>query len=84
VLLYVEGDPAAQPRAVPPPSGVFTVWHEIAMRPGDQYTIPPNTLHWFQGGDGGAVVSEFSSQSRDDLDYFSDPELKRQTDVLAG
>jgi D-lyxose ketol-isomerase len=49
----------------------------IELRPGGQYTIPPNTLHWFQAGDEGAVVSEFSSTSRDELDVFTDPRVIR-------
>ena len=31
----------------------YTVFHEIVLNPGDQYTIPPDTLHWFQADDGG-------------------------------
>jgi D-lyxose ketol-isomerase len=50
----------------------------IALRPGDQVTIPPDTLHWFQAGEGGAVVTEFSSTSRDDLDVFTDPRIVRE------
>ena len=50
----------------------------IALGPGDQYTISPDTLHWFQAGPEGAVVSEFSSASRDDLDVFTDPEVRRE------
>ena len=50
---------------------------EIVLRPGEQHTIPPDTLHWFQAGEEGAVVSEFSSASRDDLDVFTDPEIRR-------
>jgi D-lyxose ketol-isomerase len=49
----------------------------LELRPGDQYTIPPDTLHWFRAGDEGAVVSEFSSPSRDDLDVFTDPRIVR-------
>jgi len=56
---------------------------EIVLRPGEQFTIPPDTLHWFQAGPEGAVVSEFSSTSRDDLDVFTDPAIKRGT-VVAG
>ncbi len=55
----------------------YTVFHEIELNPGDQYTIPPNTLHWFQAGPNGAVVSEFSSPSRDELDVFTDPAIRR-------
>jgi D-lyxose ketol-isomerase len=50
---------------------------EIVLAPGEQYTIPPDTLHWFQAGPEGAVVSEFSTQSRDELDVFSDPQIVR-------
>jgi D-lyxose ketol-isomerase len=50
---------------------------ELVLRPGDQYTIPPDTLHWFQGGDEGAIVSEFSTRSRDEADVFTDPRIVR-------
>jgi D-lyxose ketol-isomerase len=50
---------------------------EIALEPGEQWTIPPDTLHWFQAGDDGAVVSEFSTRSRDETDVFSDPLIVR-------
>ena len=50
---------------------------QITLRPGEQFTIPPDTLHWFQAREEGAVVSEFSSTSRDDLDVFTDPRIVR-------
>ena len=50
---------------------------EIVLRPGEQHTIPPDTLHWFQAGKAGAIVSEFSSASRDELDVFTDDEIRR-------
>jgi D-lyxose ketol-isomerase len=62
---------------------LYTVGHEIRLEPGDQHTIPPNTLHWFQAGPEGAVVTEFSSASRDELDVFSDPAVHRAT-VVSG
>ncbi len=49
----------------------------VLLRPGDQRMIPPDTLHSFRAGDEGAVVSEFSSTSRDDLDVFTDPRIVR-------
>jgi D-lyxose ketol-isomerase len=52
---------------------------EIVLHPGEQFTIPPNTLHRFQAGPEGAVVSEFSSTNRDDLDVFTDPDVQRST-----
>lgn len=55
----------------------ITVWHEVILEPGQQYTIQPDTLHWFQGGEEGAVVSEFSTTSYDEYDIFTDPRIKR-------
>ena len=49
----------------------------ILLRPGEQFTIPPDTLHWFQAGGEGAIVSEFSTRSRDERDVFSDPRIVR-------
>ena len=79
VWLYVEGEPATPIQAQLPSesSPYYTVFHEIALRPGEQYTIPCNTLHWFQGGPEGAIVSEFSSSSRDEFDIFTDPRIRR-------
>ena len=54
----------------------------IMLGPGDQYTIPPDTRHWFKAGAEGAVVSEFSSTSRDDLDVFTDPAIRRAPELL--
>ncbi|MFL5961470.1 MAG: D-lyxose/D-mannose family sugar isomerase [Gaiellaceae bacterium] len=53
----------------------------VELKPGEQFTIPPDTLHWFQAGKEGAVVSEFSSTSRDDLDVFTDPRIVRASAV---
>jgi len=50
---------------------------DILLGPGEQYTIPPNTLHRFEAGDEGAIVSEFSTTSRDGLDVFTDPRIVR-------
>jgi D-lyxose ketol-isomerase len=81
VYLYVEGEPTREAKAQPPRPEHYTVWHEVALKPGQQYTIPPDTLHWFQSGPAGAIVSEFSTQSRDELDVFTDPEIERATRV---
>jgi D-lyxose ketol-isomerase len=83
VWLYVEGEPK-QVIAAHIPEGseqYYTVFHEIELHPGDQYTIPPNTWHWFQSGDEGAIVSEFSSPSYDEFDLFMDPRIHRLTRV---
>jgi D-lyxose ketol-isomerase len=50
---------------------------EIVLRPGEQFTIEPDTLHWFQAGPEGAVLSEFSTRSRDEMDVFTDSRIVR-------
>jgi D-lyxose ketol-isomerase len=84
VYLYVEGEPTEN-IACRPPEGredTYTIWHQIELNPGDQYTIYPNTLHWFQAGAEGAVVSEFSTRSTDENDIFTDPEIQRLTRIV--
>ena len=76
VYLYVEGEPTPEPHAEPP-EGRYTARHEIALSPGEQYTIYPNTKHWFKAGGEGAVISEFSTKSYDEYDLFTDPAVKR-------
>jgi D-lyxose ketol-isomerase len=83
VYLYVPGAKTSPAHGVPP-SGrerYYTVWHEVILRPGEQYTLAPDTLHWFQSGDEGAVVSEFSTRSRDESDIFTDPDIGRATQI---
>lgn len=83
VYLYVPGAKTSQPHCQPPPGRekYYTVWQEIILMPGEQYTLSPDTLHWFQAGDEGAIVSEFSTRSRDETDIFTDPDIKRTTEV---
>ena len=66
--------------------GAVTLWvgdDRIVLGPGEQHTIPPDTLHRFQAGPEGAVVTEFSSASRDDLDVFTDPAIRRAPEVVS-
>ena len=83
VYLYVEGEATPNPVCQPPKqrANTYNVWHEIKLEPGQQYTIMPHTWHWFQGGDSGALVSEFSTCSRDEYDVFVDQEIRRATVV---
>src|ERR1700758_236845 len=46
VYLYVEGGATSAPQARVADRDHFTAWHEIVLGPGEQHTIPPNTLHW--------------------------------------
>ena len=63
-------------RRGPRPSGKRGVVHrapQSCSAGGRAVTIPPNTWHWFAAGADGAIVSEFSSTSRDELDQWADP-----------
>ena len=85
VYLYVEGEPAPNPKAkvLSEYRKYLSVWKEIVLRPGDQYTLLENTKHWFQAGDEGCVVSEFSSASVDEEDVFTDPRVRRVPEIEA-
>lgn len=83
VYLHVPGEETRNPYAKPPEERrkYYTAQKEIVLTPGKQYTISPNTPHWFQAGDRGAVISEFSSKSVDVADIFTDPKVERITKV---
>lgn len=74
--LYVEGE-STKPIKAKLPNTPVTVFKEIELNAGEQYTLMPNTLHWFQAGDKGAIISEFSTMSTDEFDVFTDKRIKR-------
>lgn len=55
----------------------FTAFKKLILKPGEQFTIAPNTKHWFVAREKGAVISEFSSNSEDASDIFTDPRVDR-------
>lgn len=83
VYLYVTGEKNCKPKldGLENYKEYLKVSHEIILNPGDQYTLIPDTLHWFRAGDEGAVVSEFSTTSTDDQDIFTDPRINRFTKI---
>ena len=81
VYLYVDGDGEQKDICAAVPDSDVTVFHEVILRPGQQYTIVPGTRHWFQGGPDGAVVSEFSTHSTDETDFFTDKNIIRETKI---
>lgn len=83
VFLYVPGAPTTNPKGIVPVNRkqAFTVWHEVILLPGEQYTLQPDTLHWFQGGPEGAIVSEFSTRSVDEADIFTDQDIQRIPEI---
>ena len=84
VYLYVPGAPTNRPKARPPAGSeaYYTVQHEVCLKPGDQFTLLPDTLHWFQAGPKGAIVSEFSTRSTDEADFFTDTRIKRLPELV--
>ncbi|MBQ7525723.1 MAG: D-lyxose/D-mannose family sugar isomerase [Abditibacteriota bacterium] len=81
VYLYINGEPTENIKATVP-NEYFQVRHEIVLHPGEQATMEPGTLHWFQAGPEGAIVSEFSSTSSDETDIFTDPNIKRIPEIV--
>jgi D-lyxose ketol-isomerase len=85
VYLYMQGERTGTPACSPPPGSeqYYTVFREVCLKEGEQFTMYPDTLHWFQAGPEGAIVSEFSTRSRDELDRFTDPRIQRETEIVA-
>lgn len=77
VYLYVDGEGKKENIGAELPDTDTSVYHEIILHPGEQYTIYPGTLHWFQAGENGAVISEFSTRSTDETDVFTDKTIIR-------
>jgi D-lyxose ketol-isomerase len=84
VYLYMQGPPAEAPLGRPPAGSepYYTVFNEVVLKAGEQFTMYPDTIHWFQAGPEGAIVSEFSTRSRDELDRFTDPRIQRDTTIV--
>lgn len=81
VYLYVDGKGEKENINTESPKFKTSVYHEIILTPGQQYTIMPETLHWFKAGETGAVISEFSTKSTDETDVFTDEKIIRHTIV---
>jgi hypothetical protein len=59
VYLYVSGTKNRNPKldGLENYKEYLKVDHEIVLNPGEQYTLMPDTWHWFRARDKGAVVS---------------------------
>jgi D-lyxose ketol-isomerase len=79
VYLYVSGESSGEIKGRVPKGkeDTFTVFHEIILNPGDQYTLLANSYHWFQGGPEGCVVTEFSTVAMDAYELYTDPEIMK-------
>lgn len=81
VYLYVSGEGEKESIQAKIPETDVSVFHEVVLNPGEQYTIMPETLHWFQAGEDGAIISEFSTRSTDETDVFTDKRIIRETQI---
>ena len=79
--LYVSGEGQKETIRARVPDTDVTVFHEIVLREGEQYTLSPGTWHWFQAGEEGAIISEFSTKSRDEADVFRDARVQRTPQI---
>jgi D-lyxose ketol-isomerase len=82
LMLYVPGEGGVRHGVVPEgKEEYYSARREHVMSPGEQFTIPPGTKHWFQVGDDDAVVLTLSTRATDDEDLFSDPKVVRLTRI---
>jgi D-lyxose ketol-isomerase len=82
VNFYISGKDTLTKGFIPEGKNEFyTMRHEILMNPGDQITVAPGEKHWFQANDKGALMYSFSTVARDALDQFTDPSIRRITQL---
>ncbi|RAS59123.1 uncharacterized protein DUF1498 [Vibrio diazotrophicus] len=79
ISIFIQGTDTPKSSVSPPNNGerYYTVFHEVVLKRGEQLTLQPDTKHWFQAHGSGAVVSEFSTNSDDLTDVFTDIRINR-------
>jgi D-lyxose ketol-isomerase len=83
LYLYTDGpDTIRAGRIVPGKDTVYSARHEQVLDAGDARTFQPGEKHWFQGGPEGVALYSFSSVVRDTLDGFTDPAIRRTTEIV--
>lgn len=82
LYIYVDGTDTMSAGGVPGGKrDVYRCRHELAPAPGEQVYFEPGRTHWFLAGRRGAVAYSFSTVVRDVLDEFTDPAVRRVTEV---
>lgn len=80
LYLYVPGENKKIQAKIPKGrEDTFTVFNEIILKPSDKFTILPETWHWFQAGNSGAVVTSLSNITSENKDVFKDINISRFT-----
>lgn len=73
-----EGEHTINPvRPIPDEHNQVKFAREYVFKIGDIVHLPTNTFHLIVGGTGGAVYTEASTKSRDELDLYLHPGIKR-------
>ena len=73
--VYVEGEQNNTKIKIPYNKDLYyTSRHEIHLNTGEQYSVKPNTKHWFQAGSQGSVNIAFQNRVNEDYNIFYDPE----------
>jgi len=82
VRVYIPGDESMREGFIPAgQEEVYTMRRERILKAGGQITLPPGMKHWFQAGEEGSVMYSFSTVARDILDGFTNPDIKRVTEI---
>jgi D-lyxose ketol-isomerase len=83
VLYFEEGTENIDASEIPhSKEACYTAMSRIDLTPGQQIIIPPGKKHWMKGGPEGGIVLSFSTCVRDALDQFTDPSVKRITEIV--
>lgn len=73
--IYVEGECNNSKIIIPKnKNSYYSARHEIALEKGEQFSIPPNIMHWFQAGSEGSVNLAFQNRVDENQNIFYDPE----------
>lgn len=59
----------------------YTCRHELVLSPGDTVTLEPGVKHWFQADGLPAVFYSISTTAFDARDPFTDPRVRRITQI---
>ncbi len=73
--VYVEGDSHRQDLVFPESKEpYYTARKETVLEVNEQFSVPPDTAHWFQAGPEGAVVLAVQNRVNEDYNQFYDPQ----------
>ncbi len=72
--VYTTGTETAGPAIPEGKESYYTAKNEIALSPGQQYSVQPGAEHWFQGGPEGSVNICFQNRVDETQNIFSDPD----------